>query len=178
MASMRKELETQIENIKAYSSLNSGLEDQNRMFKFTIEQIGASNDSLIVKMRNLQDKLKIKDRDLKQLQYRLSEATKKDTIIFRDTIFSNPSIDVDTIVGDKWYTLKLALKYPNTIISEPSFISEESVFFYYKKETVRPRKKFFLARWFQRKHKVVKIKVVEESPYVKDREKVFIDVIK
>ena len=72
-----KSLESQLDisksNEKAFVIENSGLKDQNRAFQFTIEQLEYFNDSLITKMNDVRKELKIKDDNLKQMQYLLSE---------------------------------------------------------------------------------------------------------
>lgn len=175
---LKEELSVSISNEKAFMMENSTLKDKNRVFQLTIEQLEYSNDSLLVKMNEVREELKIKDKDLKQLQYLLSEAQKKDTIIFRDTIFRDPLVRVDTLLGDKWYQLKLGLRYPSTIITEPKFISEKYVIVDYRKETIDPPKKCFIARWFQKKHKVVEVEVVEKNPYIQNKQQRFIEIIK
>nr|DAT47249.1 MAG TPA: hypothetical protein [Crassvirales sp.] len=177
-----KSLESQLDisksNEKAFAIENSGLKDQNRAFQFTVEQLEYFNDSLITKMNEVRKELRIKDKDLKQMQYLLSEAQKKDTIVFRDTIFRDPLVRVDTLLGDKWYQLKLGLRYPSTIITEPKFISEKYVIVDYRKETIDPPKKCFIARWFQKKHKVVEVEVVEKNPYIENKQQRFIEIVK
>ena len=157
---------------------NSALKGKNRVFQLTIEQLEYSNDSLLVKMNKVREELKIKDKDLKQVQYLLSEAQKKDTIVFRDTIFRDPLVRVDTLLGDRWYQLKLGLRYPSTIITEPKFVSEKYIIVDYRKETVDPPKKCFIARWFQKKHKVVEVEVVEKNPYIENKQQRFIEIVK
>lgn len=177
-----KSLESQLDisksNEKAFAIENSGLKDQNRAFQFTVEQLEYFNDSLITKMNEVRKELRIKDKDLKQMQYLLSEAQKKDTIVFRDTIFRDPLVRVDTLLGDRWYQLKLGLRYPSTIITEPKFISEKYVIVDYRKETIDPPKKCFIARWFQKKHKVVEVEVVEKNPYIENKQQRFIEIVK
>lgn len=177
-----KSLESQLDisksNEKAFVIENSGLKDQNRAFQFTIEQLEYFNDSLITKMNDVRKELRIKDKDLKQMQYLLSEAQKKDTIVFRDTIFRDPLVRVDTLLGDRWYQLKLGLRYPSTIITEPKFVSEKYIIVDYRKETVDPPKKCFIARWFQKKHKVVEVEVVEKNPYIENKQQRFIEIVK
>ena len=110
---LKEETATLISNQKAFIAENSSLKNENRVFKFTIEQLNYYNDSILQKMNDVKKELKIKDKDLKQMQYLLSEATKKDTIVFRDTLFKEPTLDMDTLIGDKWYNIRLGLKYPN-----------------------------------------------------------------
>ena len=175
---LKQELEVSIANEKAFAEENSGLRDKNRAFQLTVEQLEYFNDSLITKMNEVRKELKIKDKNLKQMQYLLSEAQKRDTVVFRDTIFRDPELKVDTLLSDNWYQIKLGLRYPNTIITEPKFISEKYVIVDYKKETVNPPKKCAIARWFQRKHKVVEVEVVEKNPYIENKKQRFIEIVK
>lgn len=175
---LKEELSVSISNEKAFMMENSALKGKNRVFQLTIEQLEYSNDSLLVKMNKVREELKIKDKDLKQMQYLLSEAQKKDTIVFRDTIFRDPLVRVDTLLGDKWYQLKLGLRYPSTIITEPKFVSEKYIIVDYRKETIDPPKKCFIARWFQKKHKVVEVEVVEKNPYIENKQQRFIEIVK
>lgn len=175
---LQDKLSVSVSNEKAYADENSILKDKNRVFQFTVDQLKYYNDSLLTKMNDVRKELQIKDRDLKQMQYLLSEAQKKDTIIFRDTLFRDPLIKVDTLLGDRWYQMKLGLRYPSTIITEPKFISEKYIIVDYRKETIEPPKKCFLARWFQKKHKVVEVEVVEKNPYIVNKQQRFIEIVK
>lgn len=165
-------------NEKAFIIENSKLRNQNRAFQFTVEQLGYFNDSILQKMNDVRRELKIKDDNLKQMQYLLSEAQKKDTVVFRDTLFRKPTLKIDTLLGDRWYQMKLGLRYPSTIITEPKFVSEKYIVVDYRKETIDPPKKFFIARWFQKKHKVVEVEVVEKNPYIENKQQRFIEIVK
>jgi hypothetical protein len=168
--------ETSIENIKAYDAQLSGLEGDNRVLKLTVEQLNYFNDSIIKKMKVVQKELGIKDKRLKQLQYEASHAQRHDTITLTDTIFRN-DFSLDTIVGDKWFKTNLHLKFPSTIALSPEIELERYTFINGKRETVNPPKKFFLFRWFQKKHTVVEVNVREMNPYVKNKTQRFIQII-
>lgn len=174
---LREELYVSISNEKAFIAENSSLKEENRVFKFTVEQLNYYNDSILEKMNEVRKELKIKDDNLKQMQYLLSEATKKDTIVFRDTLFREPTLDIDTLVGDKWYQMRLGLKYPSTITTDPKFVSEKYIMVDYKKETINPPKKCWLLRLFQKKHKVVEVNVVEKNPYIENKQQRFIEIV-
>lgn len=174
---LKEEISVSISNQKAFIAENSSLKEENRVFKFTVEQLNYYNDSILQKMNEVRKELKIKDKDLKQMQYLLSEATKKDTIVFRDTLFREPTLDIDTIIGDKWYSIRLGLKYPNLITTNPTFISEKYIIVNKKKETINPPKKFFLFRWFQRKHWVMEVNIKEKNPYIKEVNNKFVEII-
>lgn len=174
---LKEEISVSMSNQKAFIAENSSLKEENRVFKFTIEQLNYYNDSILQKMNDVRKELKIKDKDLKQMQYLLSEATKKDTIVFIDTLFREPTLDIDTLVGDKWYNIRLGLKYPNLITTNPTFISEKYIIVNKKKETINPPKKFFLFRWFQRKHWVMEVNIKEKNPYIKEVNNKFVEII-
>ena len=175
---LKEEISISMSNQKAFIAENSSLKEENRVFKFTIEQLNHYNDSILQKMNEVRKELKIKDRDLKQMQYLLSEAQKKDTIVFRDTLFREPTLKIDTLLGDRWYQMKLGLRYPSIITTEPKFVSEKYVIVDYKKETINPPKKCAIARWFQKKHKVVEVEVVEKNPYIENKQQRFIEIVK
>lgn len=177
-----KKLQSKIEvlssNEKAFLSENSILKDKNIQYQFTVEQLNYYNDSILEQLNKTRKELNIKDKNLKQLQYLLSTVEKSDTIRLTDTIFKNPSLNIDTTFGDKWYSIGLKLQYPSTIITQPKFISEKVVVISSKKETINPPKKFFLFRWFQKKHTVTTVDVIENNPYIKNNKERFIEITK
>lgn len=176
--SLESELSISVSNEKAFIVENSGLKKENIAFKFTIEQLNYFNDSLILKMNDLRRELNIKDKDLEQMQYLLSEAKKTDTIFFKDTIFKEPDFKIDSLIGDEWYNIRLGLQYPNIISTTPTFKSEKYIITSSKKETIKPPKKCAIARWFQKKHKVVEVEVIEKNPYIENKQQKFIEIIK
>ena len=174
---LKEEISVSMTNQKAFIAENSFLKEENRVFKFTVEQLNYYNDSILQKMNDVRKELKIKDNNLKQMQYLLSVSTKKDTILFTDTIFKDKGLALDTIIGDKWYNIRLGLKYPNLIYTKPTFTSEKYIIVNKKKETINPPKKFFLFRWFQRKHWVMEVHIKEKNPYIKEINNKFVEII-
>ena len=166
-----------IENIKAYDSELSGLRDDTKVYKLTIEQLNYFNDSIIKKMKVVQKELGIKDKRLQQLQYEASHAQRADTIILKDTLFIDSQLKLDTIVGDKWFRTNLHLEFPSTIALKPEIELERYTFISGKRETVNPPKKFFLFRWFQKKMTVITVTVKENNPHVKNKTQRFIQII-
>lgn len=177
-ADLRKEVSIMSGNQKAFLEENDTLKNKCRLFKFQIEQLNYSNDALLNKMDSVRKELKIKDSEIKQLQFLKSEAVRTDTIIFTDTIFKEPSLCIDTIIGDNWYKLQLGLQYPSIINVSPKFISEKYITVSSNKETINPPKKCWIARLFQKKHTVLEINVVEGSPYIENKQQKFVEIIK
>ena len=171
------EISNTITNIKAYELENSALRDDTIEFKYTIEQLNYSKDSLNQRINKLRKDLKIKDKDIQKLQYMLSENQKKDSIVFiHDTLFRE-NIKVDTTLNDNWSKLHLQLEYPNTVLAEYSFKNESLVTTYIKRETVNPPHKCAFIRWFQKKHKVIHVEINEQNPYCEIKEQRFINII-
>lgn len=177
IANLETDLSYSRANEKALFAERDSLEDNSRTLYLTVEQLNQINDSIIQKMNGMRRNLGIKDKEIQQLQYQLSEASKKDTIIFRDTLFRDPELQIDTTMGDKWYNIRLGLKYPSTIAVTPSFTSERFVNMYLKKETVNPPKKCWIGRVFQRKHKIMVVEVWENNPYIKVKEERFVKIV-
>lgn len=165
-------------NVKSYSKELSTEKIHNSAYVFTIDQLKTYQDSVLKELDNTRKQLKIKDKELKSMSSIKSEFTKIDTLILNDTIFKEPSFVLDTIVGDEWYNLELNLKYPSTIVTKPEFKSEKSVIISNQKEAVNPPKKFFLLRWFQKKHRVVHIDVLEKNPYIVNENSKYVEIIK
>lgn len=167
----------ELNNVEAYDRLHSDMQEEIHEFKITMDELKASKDSINKKLIRTVDSLKIKGKNVQYLQYNTSIIQKTDTIVMNDTIFRDP-VNVDTIVGDYWYNMKLSLKYPSTIITEPTFKSEKQVIISTKKEYNNKPSKIFFIRWFQKKHNVVTVDVVESNPYIENKENRFIKVVK
>lgn len=167
-----------VENAKAYSELFSNSENKNRAFKLTIEQLKNSSDSIFQELNEARKELKIKDSKLKSLQYVSSSFSKVDTITLKgDTVFKDPQLSIDTLLSDKWYSVKVGLKYPSTVTIEPKFLSIKYIVVSAKKETVNPPKRFFLFRWFQKKQIRLNVDVVEKNPYVQNQDNRFVKIV-
>ena len=174
---LKKQIELEVNNNKAYSSELSSVKKENLAFKMSIDQLSYYNDSIVTKLRDVQKELKIKDKSLQSLQYLLSQTHKKDSVILYDTIFQPTMPDIDTIVGDRWVSLKLGLRYPNKILWEPTVNNECYVIVHGRKETIKPPKKFFLWRWFQKKQLISVVDVYEKNPYTEQQQQRFIEII-
>ena len=168
------EISTNNESIllSQFDSLNS----YNKELQLNIEQLEYSNNTTLDKLNKVRKELNVKDKELQKLQYQLSISNKTDTVIYRDTIFKE-GIKLDTLIKDDWYSLNRDLEYPSTIVVNPEFKSEKYVVTSLKKEIKGTPKKCWLGRIFQKKHNVVRVEVVEKSPYIETKEQVFINII-
>jgi hypothetical protein len=167
----------ELQNVEAYRLSNSGLENNIRQYQMTMDDLRASKDSIDRKLTDVIDELKIKDKKIEYLQYQTKTIHKTDTIQVPDTIFV-PEAHVDTLLGDKWYSLRLQLNYPSTIVASPAFNSEQYVVINTKKECNKEPSKWFFVRWFQKKHWVTEVNVIERNPYIDVKQQKYIKVVK
>ena len=167
-----------IANVKSYDNLFNGSKNNDIAFLLTIDQLKYSNDSIFQELNEVRRELKIKDSKLKSLQYISSNFTKSDTIILKDTVFKDERIDIDTLLSDEWYSINVGQRYPSSITVAPKFKSEKAVIVSAKKETVNPPKRFFLFRWFQKKHIVLHVNVIEKNPYIEDQDSRYVEIVK
>ena len=175
--SLKHDLSVSVANEKAALAENDSLKNQSIAYQYTIDQLNFSNDSIVNKLNQARKELKIKDKKIQELAYLATTAKTTDTIFVKDTIFKDKDFALDTIIGDEWYKCELGLKYPNVISVSPEFKSEKSIIVSTKRETIYPAKKCWLGRLFQRKHTLVEVNIVEESPYVETTESKFIKII-
>ena len=173
-----KKLEAAMANVKAYDALLSDSRKQNAGYQLTIDQLGYFKDSLLKILNATRKELKIKDKNLKSLHYVYTSVSKTDTLIFRDTLFREATLDIDTLLGDEWYDLKIGIHYPSTITVRPTFRSQKHIVVSTRKETLNPPKKFFLFRWFQKKHQVLNVDVVEKNPYVREQDNRYVEILR
>lgn len=173
-----KKYKTAMANIKQYDYMLGESNKKNAAFQLTLDQLKSYQDTILRALHDTQKELKVKDKNVQSLQYVYSTIEKRDTINFRDTIFKEPSLRVDTTIGDKWCRTELSLEYPSKISVHPEFTSEKHIVVHSKKETVNPPKKFWLFRLFQRKHRVLQVDVIEKNPYVKEEESKYFEIIK
>ena len=70
---INNELSVSISNNKAYLVENKSLEEDIRVYQFTVDQLNYFTDSIISEMNNVKEELRIKDKNLKALQLVKSE---------------------------------------------------------------------------------------------------------
>lgn len=177
---LKEELSYTTINMNAYDVENSHLKDRILVYQFNIDQLNYLKDSILVEMNNVRKELKIKDDNIKRLEYIASTASRTDTIYIRetDTIFREPDFHIDTIKQDEWYSLHLEMSYPNKVTVTPSFKSEKYIITHSRRETIKPPKKCAIGRWFQKKHNVLEVEIVEKNPYIVNDKQKFVEIIK
>lgn len=163
-----------VSNEKAFLLKNDSLKNEVRALSLSVGELEMTNDSLIRSLNTARKKLKIKDEELKALYNIQNTITTTDTLFIKDTIFVDKNMKIDTILGNKWYKVNLQLQYPNIIKHSATYKSDLNVFLYTKKETINPPNKCFIVRWFQKKHIVNRVEVIDNNPHSELKNQTFI----
>jgi hypothetical protein len=165
-------------NYKALMEQYDELDAENYEMMFTLEDYNYYSDSLLERLRMTQEELDIKDKQLRYVQSLNTTLVKYDTVLLseRDTLFVE-GLCIDTTIGDRYISNRLMLEYPSRVELSTVVRSEKDVLITQERETVRPPKRCWLGRLFQRKHDVIKVHVKEHNPYVDKTEEMFIKII-
>lgn len=116
-------------NIQAYEQIDSSKEENNRVLQLTINELNNSKDSLIQQVNKVKKELKVKDKNLKQVQ--VINTVIKDTItkvITRDRDFSetlklNPLTTIKVNRTDSILTAKIDIQNQQIL-----FVEEKKVY--------------------------------------------------
>jgi len=136
--------------------------------KVDMQDLRLFNDRVIHTLDSTRRALNIKDKQLQLAGATVQTLTLHDTLRLTDTIFSSreKGWQLDTCLTSPYDTTCLHLEYPGTIATTTTSRSELNVFVINKKETIDPPKKFFLCRWFQRRHTVTTVHIEELNPNI------------
>ena len=168
LSSLNDEIDRKTQNIKA-------LEDNNVEMVYKMSELKASKDSLNKELMKTIEDLNIKPKKVTEVVYLEKEVFKTDTLKLNDTIFVK-GLDIDTTIVDEWSKVNIKMKYPDILSTTFTTTSDNTIVFYKKRETVNPPRKFFLFRWFQKKHTIIEAEVVEKNPYIKTTNQRFITI--
>lgn len=175
---LRNDLDISKQNIETLLQVRDTLESSNKALLINVELLNNSNDSIVKELNNIRKSLKIKDKEIESLHKINSEIHRVDSLIVRDTIFSEPDICIDTTLYDYWGFTNIFLKYPSFINVESVMDSNLSIYTFYRKEPIKKPKKTKIGRFFQKKRKVLEMEVVENNPNIVIKQSKFIKVIK
>lgn len=176
-SNLRKQYDIAMQNNKAYESQLDVVQEENRIFQFTVEQLEILNDRSIKELDSMRKQLGIKDKKIQQMSKVKEKIYIVDSVVIYDTIFDKPDFVLDTCLGDEWYQNCLHMAYPNEISSQIDINTDLSCFIHTSRETIKPPCKTWIGRLFQRKHTVINVTVKENNPYSNIQETKFIKII-
>lgn len=159
-----KEIDRITNNVRAYEQLASQKEQLNRVLQLTIEELNTSNDSLLKEAKDAQKKLKIKDKNLTDVNVINTEikdsvrtTIKHKLIDFDEELKINPLTTI--IVSRKDSILKATLDIKNQQIL---FVEEKKE---YKNKYRNAFVRFFHFDW--KRIRTKKYQIVNSNPIIK-----------
>lgn len=174
---LRRSVDNATNNYKAAMCQIDSLNNRFVEYRIDIANLTYYGDSISVKLKDAYRQIGIREKNIKRLEYIASKAKIKDSIFIKDTIFVR-DVDIDTTITNRWYSIGVSLDYPNKIEVNPTVLSEKYIVSHSSKETIDKPKRFFLWRWFQKKHNIIRVEVVEENPYIINTQTKFIEIVK
>lgn len=162
--SLDNELANALSNSKAWENIANSNIDNNNVLELTIQEYKNSNDSLIKVINDQQEKLKIKDNQLRQV-------TSTETII-RDTIVEKiPINDTDFTIELKPNQLTtITVSRKDSIFTHTMEILNRQDLFIYTKKVYRNQYKNFFQRLIHfdfKKDKINKYQIVNSNDLIK-----------
>ena len=181
-AGILRDYETSKQNEKALLAEIANNQDDIQELCMAMSTLENLSDSISQKLTAAKSKTNSKDREIKNLQYMLSTfSMQTDTVYLTDydTVFRDPDFEIDTLLGDTtWLNVWLHMSYPNIVHADITAKSEKEVVISNRRETIDPPKAFFLCRWFQKRHTVTTVDIIEENPYITSQQSRFIKISK
>lgn len=162
--SLDNELANALSNSKAWENIANSNIDNNNILELTIQEYKNSNDSLIKVINDQQEKLKIKDNQLRQV-------TSTETVI-RDTIVEKiPINDTDFTIELKPNQLTtITVSRKDSIFTHTMEILNRQDLFIYTKKVYRNQYKNFFQRLIHfdfKKDKINKYQIVNSNDLIK-----------
>lgn len=172
-SNLRKDIGVYDNNFKALTLERDSIKKEAIAYKFSVEQLEYLNDSIIDNLNDMRVKLNIKENQLLQMQNIKTEVTIRDSVFFKDTVFKTSFVKIDTVISDDWYSLAISLN-KNKLNIETKYKSDLCVFAKNSREILGTPKKCAVGRWFQKKHNVIRVEVIDRNPYSVIKEQKFV----
>lgn len=172
-SNLRKDMSVYDNNFKALTLERDSIKKEAIAYKFSVEQLEYLNDSIIDNLNDMRVKLNIKENQLLQMQNIKTEVTIRDSVFFKDTVFKTSFVKIDTVISDDWYSLAISLN-KNKLNIETKYKSDLCVFAKNSREILGTPKKCAVGRWFQKKHNVIRVEVIDRNPYSVIKEQKFV----
>lgn len=172
-SNLRKDISVYDSNFKALTLERDSVKKEAIAYKFSVEQLEYLNDSIIDNLNDMRAKLNIKENQLLQMQNIKTEVTIRDSVFFKDTVFKTSFVKIDTVISDNWYSLAISLD-KNKLNIETKYRSDLCVFAKNSREILGTPKKCAVGRWFQKKHNVIRVEVIDRNPYSVIKEQKFV----
>lgn len=162
---------------KAYAGVSDKEREDAVVFRLRADELAASKDSLLQRMDSLRRALGVRDRRLRAMHFRSTVVEKTDTfwVAVPDTVYA---LAIDTVLDDGWVRTSLLVEEDGRVTLGTRVRNETTIVVKAERETVRPPRRFFLFRLFQRKQTVVRVVATEGNPWCETKEVRSVEIVK
>lgn len=159
-----KEIDRITNNVRAYEQLASQKEQLNRVLQLTIEELNTSNDSLLKEAKDAQKKLKIKDKNLTDVN--VINAEIKDSV---RTIIKHKLIDFDEELKINPLTT-IIVSRKDSILKATLDIKNQQILFVEEKKEYKNKYRNAFVRFFHfdwRRVRTKRYQIMNSNPIIK-----------
>ena len=159
-----KEIDRITNNVRAYEQLASQKEQLNRVLQLTIEELNTSNDSLLKEAKDAQKKLKIKDKNLTDVN--VINTVIKDSV---RTIIKHKLIDFDEELKINPLTT-IIVSRKDSILKATLDIKNQQILFVEEKKEYKNKYRNAFVRFFHfdwKRIRTKKYQIVNSNPIIK-----------
>lgn len=139
---LNKEIDRVTNNLRSYEESASDLTKRNRVLQLTIDELNTSQDSLIQQVNETKKKLKIKDKNLEQVQVINTEI--KDTV---HTVIKHKQVDFEEKLELNPLTT-IIVSRKDSILTAKIDIKNQQILFIEEKKEYKNKYKNWLTRFF------------------------------
>lgn len=170
-----KDRDTQIDrlnnNVEYYQNNLSKNKEENRTLQFSIHEYKESKDSLIQEINQVQKKLKIKDKELSQVQQQHQAIKLDTTVIVRDSNFV-------TEIKPNNLTSLIIIKKDSILTAKLNIRNSQTLFIKHSKEYRNKYKNFFirLLHFDFKKRNVFNYEIHNSNPIIKIEESRLVEI--
>ena len=159
-----KEIDRITNNVRAYEQLASQKEQLNRVLQLTIEELNTSNDSLLKEAKDAQKKLKIKDKNLTNINVINTEI--KDSV---KTVIKEKLIDFNEELKLNDLTTIIVSRKDSILTAKIDIKNQQIIFVEDKKEYKNRYKNGWVRFWHfdWKKIHVKNYQIVNSNPLIK-----------
>lgn len=159
-----REIDRITNNVRAYESLASNTQDDNRVLQLTIDELNQSRDSLLQQVNKIKKELKVKDKNLTETSVINTEI--KDSV---RTVIKEKLIDFDEELKLNDLTTIIVSRKDSILTAKIDIKNQQIIFIEDRKEYRNKYKNGWVRFWHfdWKKIRIKKYQIVNSNPLIK-----------
>lgn len=159
-----KEIDRITSNVRAYEQMATQAEQQNRVLQLTVEELNASKDSILQQVQIEKKKLKIKDKNLTNINVINTEVKDSAKVIIKHKL-----IDFEEELKLNPLTTIIVSRKDSILTAKLDMTNQQILFVEDKKEYLRPYRNGWVRFWHfdYKKVHIRKYQITNSNPLIK-----------